>query len=250
MYVPALARAHLAAESVISANKVSLGLKGVAGGQWGRAKGDATLLQRPTLCSRNTYTRVHVRERVYGRAHVHTYELAAVASLEQGGGIIRSATINPNDDDAVMTLSRTSFQATSVTLRAHLPPFSRSLHSLARRLFVPLSFATHAYLCLYPDFYIYLYLSPSSSFVSVFRLSFSFSPLCPHVVLSNSPTSPLPSPPRASWSHHYSVLRGRKLSSFHDRLLPCTIRQQFVPTVKTRHCNSVLCGHSITATKS
>lgn len=85
MYVPALARAHLAAESVISANKVSLGLKGVAGGQWGRAKGDATLLQRPTLCSRNTYTRVHVRERVYGRAHVHTYELAAVASLEQGG---------------------------------------------------------------------------------------------------------------------------------------------------------------------
>lgn len=30
-YVPALARAHLAAESVISANKVSLGLQGVAG---------------------------------------------------------------------------------------------------------------------------------------------------------------------------------------------------------------------------
>lgn len=195
----------------------------------------------------HTCTRARARVRARTRTHVRT---CGRSFLRTRGGIIRSATINPNDDDAVMTLSRTSFQATSVTLRAHLPPFSRSLHSLARRLFVPLSFATHAYLCLYPDFYIYLYLSPSSSFVSVFRLSFSFSPLCPHVVLSNSPTSPLPSPPRASWSHHYSVLRGRKLSSFHDRLLPCTIRQQFVPTVKTRHCNSVLCGHSITTAKS
>lgn len=251
MYVPALARAHLAAESVISANKVSLGLKGVAGGQWGRAKGDATLLQRPTLCSRNTYTRVHVCERVYGRAHVHTYELAAVASLEQGGD-------NKICDNQPQRRRR-RHDALSDELSGdvrHVTCTSTPLFSFSPFSSPPSlrpSFLRHTclpHLCLYPDFYIYLYLSPSSSFVSVFRLSFSFSPLCPHVVLSNSPTSPLPSPPRASWSHHYSVLRGRKLSSFHDRLLPCTIRQQFVPTVKTRHCNSVLCGHSITTTKS
>lgn len=188
MYVPALARAHLTAESVISANKVSLGLKGVAGGQWGRTKGNATLLQRPTLCSRNTYTRVHVCERVYGRVHVHTYKLAAVASLEQGG-IIRSATINPNDDDAVMTLSRTSFQATSVTLRAHLLLFSRSLHSLA----VSLSLFPSPCLSPFLSRFLHLPLFVSISIIRFYlRLSFSSSSLCPHVVLSNSPTSSLP----------------------------------------------------------
>lgn len=169
IYVPALARAHLAAESVISANKVSLGLKGVAGGQGasgGSRRGMPTLLQRPTLCSCNTYTRVHVRERMYG-AHIRTYVRTCGRSfLRTRGGIIRSATINPNDDDAVMTLSRTSFQATSVTLRAHLPLFS----PFSCRLFVSLSFVTHAYL--YPDFH--LYPSPSSSsalFLVLFSLS-------------------------------------------------------------------------------
>ena len=115
---------------------------------------------------------------------IHTYKLAAVASLEQGG-IIRSATINPNDDDAVMTLSRTSFQATSVTLRAHLLLFSRPLHSL------PLSFVIHACLCLYSDFYMYLYSSPSSSSISIFDSFSYFHPFLFVLTLS----CPIPSSP-------------------------------------------------------
>lgn len=175
-----MARAHLAAESVISANKVSLGLKGVAGGQWGRAKGCHPLPATYPLLVQYIY--MCARARVRTRTRTHVYELAAVASLEQGG-IIRSATINSNDDVAVMTLSRTSFQATSVTLRAHLPLFSRFLHSLVRHLFVPLSFATHAYL--YPDFYIYVYLSLSLSSISLaLFLVFSFLSLRRHVRLA------------------------------------------------------------------
>lgn len=190
MYVPALARAHLAAESVISANKVSLGLKGVAGDQWGRAKGDASSSDLPFARATHTHVYIYTRARASVRSCTRTHVLAAVASLEQGG-IIRSATINPNDDDAVMTLSRTSFQATSVTLRAHLPLFSRSVHSLARRLFVPLSIAIR----IYPYFYIYLYSFPSPSSVSIFgSLSrpFFFVLTSRRVVLSNSPTSSLP----------------------------------------------------------
>lgn len=150
---------------------------------------------------------------------IHTYELAAVASLEQGG-IIRSATINPNDDDAVMTLSRTSFQAMSVTLRAHLSLFSHPLHSLACRLYVPLSFVIHTYLYLYPDFYMYFYPSPSSSSVSIFdSLSFSFFPLCPHIVLSNSflvyPFLSFLS--SSNFLFYHGVFRGKKLSRFHNR---------------------------------
>jgi len=174
---------------------------------------------------------VHVREHMYGRVHTytHVYKLAAVASLEQGG-IIRSATINPNDDDAVMTLSRTSFQATSVTLRAHLLLFSRPLHSL------PLSFVIHACLCLYSDFYVYLYPSPFSSSISIFDSFSHFHPpsfpLCPHIVLSNSSLVPFLSSLNFLF-YHYDVLRDTKLSSFHN-CLPCTIRQQFVPTIKTQ----------------
>lgn len=124
MYVPALARAHLAAESVISANKVSLGLKGMAGGgQWGRPKGDTHPPATYPLLAQ--HTRTCMCARAYVRAHIRTYVRTCGRSfLRTRGGIIRSATINPNDDDAVMTLSRTSFQATSVTLRAHLPSFS------------------------------------------------------------------------------------------------------------------------------
>lgn len=142
-----------------------------------------TLLRRPTLCSRNTYARVCARASIRTGAHTYIRITCGRSFLRTRGGIIRSATINPNDDDdAVMTLSRTSFQATSVTLRAHLPLFSRALRSPARRLFPSSHTPT---LCLYPDFNIYLYPSRSSSsgFPSPGSLSRSFlsvlTPSCP-----------------------------------------------------------------------
>lgn len=99
-YVPALARAHLAAESVISANKVSLGLGRVeeAGGVERREMPPSS---NDLPFARNTHARArarHVRERVCVYRRVYVHNLAAVVSLEQGG-IIRSTTINLNDDD-------------------------------------------------------------------------------------------------------------------------------------------------------
>lgn len=122
-----------------------------------------TLLQRPTLCSRNTYARVYVRERTYGRIYVRT---CGRSFLRTRGGIIRSATINPNDDDAVMTLSRTSFQATSVTLRAHLLLFPRSLHlplAVSSSLFPSSHMPTSASTLISTSTYIRLHLHPSVS---------------------------------------------------------------------------------------
>lgn len=110
-------------------------------------------------------------------------------------------------------------------------------------------------LYLYLDFYIclYLYLRLSTSIsISVFT-SPSSSPalfrvlyLCPYIarwLVQLTPLSYLSLFSLKLLVLMYSgVFRDRKLSSFHDRL-PGTIRQQFVPTVKTRDCNGILCGH-------
>lgn len=144
---------------------------------------------------------------------------------------------------SVMTLSRTSFQATSVTLRAHLfPHLVFPLFSFPRLhfVFLFLSFLSRLYL----DFYIYLYLSShlhpflslslvllSSLVLHLPSLSLCRTESCATLTLVISSTS-------FSCSHQY-VLRNRKLFSFH--ILPA--RQQFLSTVETRDCNSVLCGH-------
>lgn len=141
-YVPALARAHLAAESVISANKVSLGLRRVEGA--GRVEGREMPPSSNDLpFARNIHARArarHVRERVCVQARTRTQSC--------GRGLLRTRGDNKICDnqpqrrrrrrhrESVMTLSRTSFQATSVTLRAHL--FSH-LYSLSLR-FVLLPF--------------------------------------------------------------------------------------------------------------
>lgn len=127
-YVPALARAHLAAESVISANKVSLGL-----GRMEEA-GGVERREMPPFSdlpfARNIHARArarHVRERAcVCQARIRTQSC--------GRGLLRTRGDNKICDnqpqrrrrrrESVMTLSRTSFQATSVTLRAHLFPIS------------------------------------------------------------------------------------------------------------------------------
>lgn len=158
-YVPALARAHLAAESVISANKVSLGLRGMAGGgggRWGRTKGDATLFQLPTLCSQHTRTRARALDTC---ANARVCLQARTRTQSCGRGLLRTRGDNKICDnqpqrrrrrrrrrrESVMTLSWTSFQATSVTLRAHLFPISISFPLFS---FPPL--------CLFPSSRVYL----------------------------------------------------------------------------------------------
>lgn len=94
----------------------------------------------------------------------------------------------------------------------------------------------HVFLALFLSVYVFLFVRISRR-LFLCLLSFSLSlhwlscPTClRHPILSSS---------RASCSHCYDVFRSRKLSSFHNRLSG-TIRQQFVPTVKTRDCNSPL----------
>lgn len=206
--------------------------------------------------ARNIHARARdtcARACTYRRVHVHN--LAAVVSLEQGG-IIRSATINPNDDDdddaerASWRSSRTSFQATSVTLRAHLLPHLYSRSSILFPFAFPFVFVPFLSprVYLYPDFYIYLYLSPHlhpfhlSSLDPLF--SFSIFPRClyiPHSLVQLALSSSLPT--LFKLLVLTSVLRDRKLSSFHNHFAD-TIRQQFLSTVETRDCNCVLSEHS------
>lgn len=72
MYVPALARAHLAAESVISANKVSLGLKGVAGGPVGEAEGECPPFSSDLPFARATHTHVYMCASACTGAYTYT----------------------------------------------------------------------------------------------------------------------------------------------------------------------------------
>lgn len=238
MYVPALARAHLAAEPVISANKVSLGLKGVAGDQWGEGE-EGCLLQRPTLCSRNTYTRVHIHTCASECTVAYTYTRTC------GRSFLRTRGDNKICDNQPQRRRR-RHDALSDELSGdvrHVTCTSAPLLSFCPFSCLPFlrpSFYRHPYLSLF----LHLPLFVSISIIRFYlRLSFSSFLLCPHVatrrLVQLAHVIP-PYPLQASCSHHYGVLRGRKLSSFHDRL-PCTIRQQFVPTIKTRRCNSVLC---------
>lgn len=253
-YVPALARAHLAAESVISANKVSLGLWEVEAGGGERREMPPSSNDLPF--ARNIHARARARDTcaracMYRRV-VHVHNLAAVVSLEQGG-IIRSATINPNDDDdaaaerASWRSSRTSFQATSVTLRAHLSPPPLSIP-------VPLfSFPSHFVFpfspCLSLSWFLHLslFIPASTSISSLFVIG---SPsLVLHLlslfIARSLVQLALPSslPTFFKLLVLTSVLRDRKLSSFHNHFAG-TIRQQFLSTVETRDCNCVLSEHS------
>jgi len=223
MYVPALARAHLAAESVISANKVSLGRKGVAGASGGGRRG----------CHPSPATYPLLAQHIHVRVHVYTYELAAVASLEQGGdnkicdnqpqrrrrrhdalsdelsGDVRHVTCT--------SISLLSFSPFSCPLSLRLFP----LPHISISIFILISTSTSIRLQLYHPF-LSLVLVLSSLSSRLVQLAHGIPPY----------------PLQVSCSHHYNVLRGRKLFSFHDHLL-CTIRQQFVSVVKTRHCNNV-----------
>lgn len=152
-----------------------------------------TLLRRPTLCSRNTYTRVHVGERMHGRVHVHMYELAAVASLEQGGD-------NKICDNQPQRRRRRRHDALSDELSGdvrHVTCTSAPLLSFSpfsRPSSLRPSFPLHTCLPLPLSRFLHL-LTSVSILIILFHSSALFlpsSPLCPHVVLSNSPTSSLP----------------------------------------------------------
>lgn len=225
--LPWLARISRQSPS-LALTRLAWGWRGWRGASGGGRRGMPTLLQRPTLCSRNTYTREHVRERMYGR--IHAYKLAAVASLEQGG-IIRSATINPNDDDAVMTLSRTSFQATSVTLHAHLLLFSRSLHSLAHRLSLRPSSLRHT--CLPLSWF--LHLPVVSIFITISILGSLCRPLL-FVLRSSCPTRSR-QPSSILFKLLFSPLYHFEVGSYPVSTTFFPAREQFASTIKTYHCD-------------
>lgn len=159
-----------------------------------------TLLQRPTLCSRNTYPRVHVRERMYG--HIHTYKLAAVASLEQGGDnkiCDNQPQRRRRRHDALS--DELSGDVRHVTCTS-TPLLSFSPFSCPPSLFVLLPFVSHMPISI---------LISTSTYSLHFHhrfcplLSFPSYPLCPHIVLSNSLTSSLLYPLQASCSHYHEV---------------------------------------------
>lgn len=83
-YVPALARAHLAAESVISVNKVSLGLWGEGGG--GRADGSAAGGERHP---RTTYPLPATHTRARARGHVGARVRARTRTQSCGRSLLR-----------------------------------------------------------------------------------------------------------------------------------------------------------------
>jgi len=112
----------------------------------------------PTIYPLLVLVHIHIRARADPRTRVRTRTQSCGRSLLRTRGDNKICDNQPQRRrrrrESVMTLSRTSFQATSVTLRAHLP-LSRVLPIL-----FPSStpFLRDAYLYLYPDFYIYLYL--------------------------------------------------------------------------------------------
>jgi len=191
---------------------------------------------------------IHIRARARSWTRVRTRTQSCGRSLLRTRGDNKICDNQPQRRrrrrESVMTLSRTSSQATSVTLRAHLPlslvfflfsPPSRPLFCampISISILISTSISIYISASLHP--------SPSSS-LALYCVLY----LCPCVarwLVQLTSLSSLSVLSQASCSHHYDVFRDRKLSLFHDRLLG-TIRQQFVPTVKTRDYNGVLCRH-------